>query len=125
MPFYIAIVVWALLFLISFFFKIAAKLRLLPPLVYALLMGTVFMEWQHQHTTLAYGIFYALIGLSLLSWIIPVIRKIRDWKDEKDMEKFFGQAIQRQTQKFLDMGYDLDDLIIHTDEGVPRVSLME
>ena len=57
--------------------RIAMKLRLSIPLVYLVLMLTVFQPWYRTHTTLADGIFLALVGCTVLSWIISLIRFVR------------------------------------------------
>ena len=50
--------------------RIAIKLRLSIPLVYLVLMLTVFRPWYRAHTAFADGIFLALVGCVILSWII-------------------------------------------------------
>ena len=50
--------------------RIAIKLRLSIPLLYLVLMLTAFRPWYHAHTAFADGIFLALIGCVILSWII-------------------------------------------------------
>ena len=57
--------------------RIAMKLRLSIPLVYLVLMLTVFQPWYRAHTALADGIFLALVGCTVLSWIISLIRFVR------------------------------------------------
>ena len=57
--------------------RIAIKLRLSIPLVYLVLMLTVFRPWYRVHTALADGIFLALVGCVILSWIISFVRFVR------------------------------------------------
>ena len=57
--------------------RIAMKLRLSIPLVYLVLMLTVFQPWYRAHTALADWIFLALVGCTVLSWIISLIRFAR------------------------------------------------
>ena len=57
--------------------RIAMKLRLSIPLVYLVLMLTVFQPWYRAHTALADGIFLALVGCVMLSWIISFVRFVR------------------------------------------------
>ena len=47
--------------------RIAMKLRLSIPLVYLVLMLTVFQSWYRAHAALADGIFLALVGCTVLS----------------------------------------------------------
>ena len=57
--------------------RIAIKLRLSIPLVYLVLMLTVFQPWYRTHTALADGIFLVLVGCTILSWIISCVRFVR------------------------------------------------
>ena len=57
--------------------RIAIKLRLSIPLVYLVLMLTAFRPWYRTHTALADGIFLALVGCTVLSWIISLVRFVR------------------------------------------------
>lgn len=57
--------------------RIAMKLRLSIPLVYLVLMLTAFRPWYRTHTALADGIFLALVGCTVLSWIISFVRFVR------------------------------------------------
>ena len=56
---------------------IAMKLRLSIPLVYLVLMLTVFQPWYRVHTALADGIFLVMLGCVMLSWIISLVRFAR------------------------------------------------
>ena len=57
--------------------RIAMKLRLSIPLVYLVLMLTVFQPWYRVHTALADGIFRVMLGCVMLSWIISLVRFAR------------------------------------------------
>ena len=57
--------------------RIAIRLRLSIPLVYLVLMLTAFRPWYRVHATLADGIFLALAGCVMLSWIISFVRFVR------------------------------------------------
>jgi len=47
------------------------------PLLYALLVPTLFSGWYYSHYALANGIWYALIVLGLISCIVSLVRKVR------------------------------------------------
>ena len=66
-----------LLHLLLLLIRIAMKLRLSILLVYLVLMLTVFQPWYRAHTALADGIFLALVGCTVLSWIISCVRFVR------------------------------------------------
>ena len=55
----------------------AIKLRLSIPLVYLVLMLTAFQPWYRAHTALADEIFLALVGCTVLPWIISFVRFVR------------------------------------------------
>ena len=57
--------------------RIAMKLRLSIPLVHLVLMLTVFQPWYRAHTAFADGIFLALVGCTVLSWIISLVQFVR------------------------------------------------
>ena len=63
--------------LLRLLIRIAMKLRLSIPLVYLVLMLTAFRPWYHAHTAFADGIFLALVGCTVLSWIISCVRFVR------------------------------------------------
>ena len=66
-----------LLYLLLLLIRIAIRLRLSIPLVYLVLMLTAFRPWYRVHATLADGIFLALVGCTVLSWIISFVRFVR------------------------------------------------
>ena len=63
-----------MLHLLLLLIRIAIRLRLSMPLVYLVLMLTVFRPWYHAHTAFADGIFLALVGCAVVSWIISCVR---------------------------------------------------
>ena len=66
-----------MLHLLLLLIRIAMKLRLAIPLVFLVLMLTVFQPWYRAHTALADGIFLALVCYTVLSWIISFVRFVR------------------------------------------------
>ena len=66
-----------LLYLLLLLIHLAMKLRLSIPLVYLVLMLTVFQPWYRVHATLADGIFLALVGCVMLLWIISCVQFVR------------------------------------------------
>ena len=63
--------------LLPLLIRIAIKLRLSIPLMYLVLMLTAFRPWYRAHTAFADGIFLALVGCTVLSWIISLVRFVR------------------------------------------------
>ena len=66
-----------LLHLLLLLIRIAMKLRLSIPLVYLVLMLTVFQPWYRAHMALADGICLVMLGCVMLSWIISFVRFVR------------------------------------------------
>ena len=66
-----------MLHLLLLLIRIAIKLRLSIPLVYLVLMLTVFQPWYRTHTALADGIFLVMLDCVMLSWIIFLVRFVR------------------------------------------------
>ena len=62
--------------LLSVLFHAASLLHLSLPLLYALIVPTLFSGWFYRHYTLANVIWYVLIALGLISWHISLVRKI-------------------------------------------------
>ena len=57
---------------------LAQTLRLSVPLLYGALVITVFRPWYLAHTALADGSFFVLGGLVALSWVVTLIRAVRE-----------------------------------------------
>ena len=64
-------------FLLSMLIRAASALGILLPLLYALIVPTVFQGWYHSHLLLAEGIGWAILALSLLSAAMRLIRRVR------------------------------------------------
>lgn len=62
--------------LLPLLFRLALKLRLGIPLLYSVLMLTVFHGWYQTHAALADGILFAMTGFVALSWVVTLVRKI-------------------------------------------------
>ena len=58
--------------------RLAQVLRLSAPLLYGALVITVFRPWYLAHTALAIGFFFVLVGLAALSWVVSLVRVVRE-----------------------------------------------
>ena len=67
----------SVMILLSIVFRLAAVFRLTIPLVYALIVPTVFHEWYYANQTLANVIWYALLAAVVLSWVVSLVRKVQ------------------------------------------------
>lgn len=68
---------------LSALFRLASALRLTIPLLYALTVPTLFSGWYHSHEALAEGLWWALLGLSLLSWAASLLRNLVRYRRDK------------------------------------------
>ena len=73
-----------LLILISLVFRLAKVMRLTIPLVYLVIVNIFFNDWYKANTFLAHLILAVLTGLVIISWIIPIYRKISNRKVERN-----------------------------------------
>ena len=74
--------VWCMIiyYFFAFFillFRIAGKLRLSLPLLYALVVPTIFHEWYYAHQFLATGIWYGMLALVAVSWVVSLVNYFR------------------------------------------------
>ena len=87
------------LMLLPILFRLALKLRLGIPILYTLLMLTVFHGWYQAHAALADGIFFALIGLTALSWVVTLLRRLwellEDWREERAMAELLAYRVRQ------------------------------
>lgn len=58
--------------------QVAGWLRLTIPLLYALLVPTLFRDWYYAHQMLAEGIWYAMLVIVALSWIATLVKWVRN-----------------------------------------------
>lgn len=94
------------LLILSFIFKAAGKIRLTIPILCFLLFSTVLNKWAGEHETLAFIILFSLLGLTVLSWIVSLIKAIRRKRDEKYLEDDVAWQIRRARE----MGVPLDKI---------------
>ena len=78
---------WVGVSLLTALFRISRALRLSGPLLYALLIPTLFRQWYLDNTLLADGIFFALLLLVAVSWVITLARWLRTVIDHKRAER--------------------------------------
>ena len=76
---------------LSIVFRLAAVFRLTIPLVYALVVPTVFHKWYYANQTLANVIWYVLLAAVALSWLVSLVRTI------------WGILLRRREDKMLEL----------------------
>ena len=69
--------------LLPLLLRLALKLRLGLPLIYSVLMLTMFHSWYQAHAALADGILFAMVGLVALFWLVTLARRL--WELLGDM----------------------------------------
>lgn len=87
------------LFLLPILFRLALKLRLGIPMLYAVLMLTVFHGWYQAHAALADGIFFAMVGIAALSWVVTLLRRLWSlldgWREERAMVELLAYRVRQ------------------------------
>ena len=62
-------------FLLSALLRFASAVGVLLPLLYALIVPTVFQGWYHEHLILAEALGWALLALSVSGKVVRLIRR--------------------------------------------------
>ena len=87
------------LVLLPILFRLTLKLRLGIPMLYAILMLTIFHGWYQAHTALADGIFFVMVGLAALSWVVTLLRRLwdllEDWREERAMADLLAYRVRQ------------------------------
>lgn len=77
----------AAILLLSILSRLAAVFRLSIPLLYALVVPTLFSGWYYSYYTLANAIWYVMLAVTLLSWVYSLVRKIAALAEQRRYEK--------------------------------------
>ena len=81
---------------LSLLLRLAHKLRLTLPLLYALIVPTIFRRWYLTHPALSAYLFYALLAAIALSWVVSLWRIVSDAIDERTTN---SATVQRFTER--------------------------
>ena len=63
--------------LFSIVLSVTGALRLTIPLLYVLLVPTLFHEGYYAHQTMAEGIWYAMLMMVALSWVVTIVKRVK------------------------------------------------
>ncbi len=74
---YISLLILLLMIVVNLIFRFASLFRLTIPVLYAIAVPILLPDWLHQNETLVTVIWFALIGLVILSWVITIRKRIR------------------------------------------------
>lgn len=74
---YIPIFLLLLMIVVNLIFRFASLFRLTIPVLYAIIVPVFFPDWLHENETLVTVIWFALIGLVILSWIVTIRKRIQ------------------------------------------------
>lgn len=111
------------IFLLSAVFKLASKLRLTIPALYMLAaaVSTLFSDWVGQHEQLVETILYIQLALVAFSWVITLVKKIR----EKLSGDFEEGDIAWQLRRARELGVPLDNIRFDSSNNLidPRTGL--
>ena len=73
---YISLLILLLMIVVNLIFRFASLFRLTIPVLYAIVVPVFFPDWLHKNETLVTVIWFALIGLVILSWIVTIRKRI-------------------------------------------------
>ncbi len=79
--------------------RLMLRLRLGIPMLYVVLMLTVFHGWYQANTALADGILFALVGLAALSWVVTAGRKLYDVIDGFREERAVAELLANRVRQ--------------------------
>jgi len=92
------IFIMGILFL-SLLLRLMLRLRLGIPMLYVVLMLTVFHDWYQVNAALADSIFFALVGLAALSWVVTAVRKLYDvldgFREDRAMAELLADRVRQ------------------------------
>jgi len=80
----------------SAFSWVCVKLRLGIPLLYVVLMCTVFQKWAAEHTALTDGILFVMIGIAALSWVVTGVRFLKSRTGRRGREDMTARMVADQ-----------------------------
>ena len=83
-------------FFIGLAFRLAAMTRLGIPLLYTIVLAFIFPSWAHEHQELSMWILYGLLALVAISWIVSLVKKIRQHKIRRDYERLETEMMIEQ-----------------------------
>ena len=85
--------------LLPLLLRLALKLRLGVPMLYAALMLTAFHGWYQVHAALADGILFAMVGIVALSWVVTLARHLwellEDLRSEWTAARLLAQRVRQ------------------------------
>ena len=76
--------------------RLAHKLRLTLPLLYAVLVPTIFRSWYLTHPALSAYLFCALLAVVVASWLVSLWRIVSDAIEDRTAN---SAAIQRFAER--------------------------
>ena len=97
--FMISIVLCAFVFVVGILFRVAGALRMSVPLLYCFFVAFFMPGWSTRNPKLSMGILYGLIALCVLSWVITLIRKIGEYRAQKEIEQWEAEAALEQLKR--------------------------
>ena len=104
------------LFLILLVFRILAKLKLMPILIYLACANLIFPEWVAAHQLPYRAILAGLALVTVFRWVGP---KLTEHLEEKRIM----QSIVEQSRMAEAMGYRTDQISLEVKDGVPKLKI--
>ena len=106
------------LFLILLVFRILAKLKLMPVLIYLACANLIFPEWVAAHQLPYWAILAGLALVTVFRWVGP---KLTEHLEEKRIM----QSIAEQSRMAEAMGYRTDQISFEVKDGMPKLKISQ
>ena len=106
------------LFLILLVFRILAKLKLMPVLIYLACANLIFPEWVAAHQLPYWAILAGLALVTVFRWVGP---KLTEHLEEKRIM----QSIAEQSRMAEAMGYRTDQISFEVKDGLPKLKISQ
>ena len=123
MMFMISLGLSAFMLMLSLVLRLVGKLRLTWPVLYVLAasVSTLFTDWVTEHETLVMVGLGVLVLIALISWLVSLMRLIR----EKRSEWFEEDDMLWQIRRASELGVPMDSLAFDDDHNLidPRTGV--
>lgn len=96
----------ALMLILSILLRVAAFFRLGIPLLYALVVPTVFHTWTEAHPVLSENILWVLLAFTVISWLYTFVRKIHARMERRRDEQIASVLFLRRLDQARAEGRD-------------------
>ena len=106
------------LFVILLIFRILAKLKLMPALIYLTCANLIFPDWVEAHPVPYWAILAVLVLMTIFAWLLP-------WLTAHMEEKRIMREISEQCRMAEALGYRNDQISFEVKDGTPKIKISQ